>query len=533
MYRKTFLAAALLSAGIGLSAAAAFAPPAAAATFKWANDGDANSLDPYTRSETFQLSFDENIYEPLVRRDAHLKLEPGLATSWKQIKPDVWRFKLRPNVKFQGGEPFTADDVVFSFHRATSADSNIQGYFHAVKDVRKVDDLTVDFRTKALDPIFPQEITNWMIMSKAWCEAHNAAMPANLTKREENFATRNADGTGPFILKLREPDRRTVMVKNPHWWGKQKGNVTEADFYVISNASTRVAALLSGQVDMIYSVPPQDIPRLSHAPGFKIAQAPELRTVFLGMDQSRPQLLKSTVKGKNPFKDRRVRLAFYEAINDQAIHTAVMRGLSHVTGMVYGPGVNGYDPKQDTRYPYDPANAKKLLAAAGYPHGFGVTMDCPNDRYVNDSQICQAVSIMLAKVGVQVTVNAQTKLKFFSEINAPTYHTSFYILGWAPDTYDALNSLYNLGGTRDGVRGIFNSGGYSSPAFDALLRKIQVQTDETKRNALIGQASALLRKDVAYIPLHQQVVVWAMKKNIQAHPQPDNYFPLRYVVVGK
>ena len=249
------------------------------------------------------------------------------------------------------------------------------------------------------------------------------------------------------------------------------------------------------------------------------------------MDQSRDELLKSDVKGKNPFKDLRVRKAFYQAIDIEAIHQRVMRGQSHPTGLMYGPGVNGYDAKADIRWPYDPTGAKKLLADAGYPNGFGVTMDCPNDRYVNDEQICQAVTAMLARIGVKVTLNAQTRLQYFAQIQAPDFHTSFFMLGWTPNTYDAHNSLFNLVGSRNGIRGLFNDGGYSNPALDALIDKIAVETDAAKRDGEIDDASKIVHDDVATIPLHQQVVVWAARKNIELTPLADDTFPLRLVTV--
>jgi peptide/nickel transport system substrate-binding protein len=321
------------------------------------------------------------------------------------------------------------------------------------------------------------------------------------------------------------------MHANPNWWDKPEHNLTNVEFDVISNAATRVAALLSGDVDMIYTVPPQDMQRLSNSDGLKVYQTPELRTIFFGFDQSRNELLHSDVKGKNPFKDRRVRQAFNMAIDANAIHERVMRGQSHVTSMLYGPGVNGYDAAADIRYPYDPVAAKKLLADAGYPDGFGVTLDCPNDRYVNDEAICQAVTAMLARIGVRVTLNAQTRLQYFAQISNPGYLTSFYMLGWTPNTYDALNSLYNLAGTRDGIRGLFNDGGYSNPQFDALLDKIAVELDQTKRNAEIAEASKMLHDDAALAPLHQQTVVWAARNNIELVQEADDSFPLRYVTV--
>ncbi len=530
MLRHRIALAALLAANLLMTGP--LATPLQAATFRWANDGDANSMDPYVRNESFLLTFTQNIYDPLVRRDRDLKVEPALAESWEQPDATTWRFHLRHGVKFQGGEPFTADDVLFSYRRVTGPNSQINSVVATVQEVKKVDDFTVDFITKVPDPILVENLTTWGMMSKGWCEAHNATQAADLTNlKEENYATRNANGTGPFILDVREPDRRTTLKNNPGWWDKAPGNVTDVQFNVISNASTRVAALLSGDVDMIYSVPPQDIDRLQRTEGIKVLVGPELRTIFLSFDTLRPELLKSDVKGKNPFQDVRVRRAFYEAIDAKAIQSRVMRGQSRPTGLMYGPGVNGFTAASDTRMPYDPEAAKKLLAEAGYPQGFGVTMDCPNDRYVNDEAICQAVTAMLARVGVKVTLNVQTRLKYFSEINNPNYHTSFYLLGWTPNTYDAHNAFFNLLGTRNGVRGVVNDGGWSNPEFDALLDKIAVEIDKDKRQAMIEQASAMVRDQVPAIPLHQQTVVWATRSSIELQQLADNTFPLRFVTV--
>ncbi len=526
MFRLARCATLLLAYGVNLASL-----PADAATFRWANDGDANSMDPYTRQESFLLTFTQNFYDPLVRRDRNLKVEPALAIGWEQPNDTTWRFHLRHDVTFQGGEPFTADDVVFSYRRAIAPGSQINSYFQAVKEVKRIDNFTVDFLTAMPDPIFVQEITQWDIMSKSWCEANHAEQAMDLTKKEENFATRHANGTGPFILDIREPDRRTTMHANPGWWDKPEHNLTDVQFNVIGNAATRVAALLSGDVDMIYTVPPQDMARLEHTEGLKVLSTPELRTVFLGFDQNREELLKSDVKGRNPFKDRRVRLAFNMAVDKEAIHQRVMRGQSHVTGNMYGPGVNGYTADSDVLWPVDTGAAKKLLAEAGYPSGFGVTLDCPNDRYVNDESICQAVTAMLARIGVKVTLNAQTRLQYFAQISNPGYTTSFYMLGWTPNTYDALNSLFSLAGTRKGTRGVFNDGGYSNPALDALLDEIAVETDPARRNADIVQASKLLHDDAAFLPLHQQTVVWATRSNIELTQLADNSFPLRLVRV--
>ncbi len=520
----------LLSLPALLLATVCIARPAAAVSFRWANDGDVATMDPDMLQETVQLSFLSNIYEPQVRHDNELKQEPGLAATWEHTGPSVWRFHLRPNVKWQDGSPFSADDVVFSVKRIQSPTSAMRAPMSMVKEARKVDDLTVDFETKDPDPILPQEVTNFFIMSKAWCDAHGASEPVLLGKAD-NYAVHNAMGTGPYQLVSREPDRKTVVEKNPAWWDKLPGNVDHVEFDVIGSASTRVAALLSGEVDMIYTVPPQDMKRIAAAPGLRLIQHPELRTIYLGFDLTRDELASSDIKGKNPFKDQRVRQAFAAAIDEDLIASKVMLGLAHPTWLMWGPGVNGYDPKLDVRPKPDLAKAKQLMAEAGYPNGFKVAFDCPNDRYVMDEQICTAISSMLARIGVKIDLLAQTKAKYFAKILAPKYDTDFFMLGWTPATYDAHNALYSLLGTRSGGRGEVNVSGYSNPALDELIQKIGVETDETKRNGLIDDAATILQHDLPTIPLHQQVIVWAAKSNVEVAQLADNFFPFRYITV--
>ncbi|HLZ64749.1 MAG TPA: ABC transporter substrate-binding protein [Aliidongia sp.] len=529
------ISAALWAAGLATVLGAVVGQgPASAATLRWANDGDVNSMDPYARQETFLLTFMQNIYEPLVRRSKDLKVEPSLATEWAQTAPDVWRFKLRQGVKFSDGTPFTADDVLFSFQRIKQPTSALNSNVATVKALNKIDDYTVEFVTNGPDPILPGELAQWGMMSKAWCEKNNATVPADLGKvTEENYATRNAMGTGPFMLKERVPDVRTVLVANPNWWDKPEGNVTEAVFTRIANPATRVAALLSGEIDFVYTVPPQDVDRIATTPGTKIIKSPELRTIFLGMDQMHDELLESNVKGKNPFKDVRVREAFYRAIDENAIATKVMRGQAQPTAEMIAPGINGFDKSLNERVPYDPEKSRKLLADAGYPNGFETGMDCPNDRYVNDEAICQAVTAMLAKVGIKVNLLAQTRLKFFGKIGSPNYASSFYMLGWTPSTYDAHNMLASLVGTRTPGAGIGdnNDGGISVPTLDQSIKQIQVEIDPAKRQALISQALGVIKDQFLYIPLHQQVVVWAARSNVDVVQMADNFFPLRFVTV--
>lgn len=521
MKLKTTLVAAALVLAFGA---------ASAATLRVANQGDAMSMDPHSLNESLQLSVTGNIYEPLVARDSKLALTPGLATAWRQTSPTVWRFDLRRNVRFHDGTPFTADDVVFSFKRAAGDGSDMKGYTSSIKEVRKVDDHTVDIETASPFPILPDVISLVYILSKKWCEDNNAVLPVDRRKGIENAASFRANGTGPFRLRERQPSQRTVLQRNPAYWGKIEGNVTEVIFTPIGNDATRVAALLSGEIDVMEPVPLQDVARLQASPTLKVMQGPELRTIFLGMDQRRDELQFSSVKGKNPFKDRRVRQAFYQAIDIETIKTRVMRGAATPTALMVAPGIKGFVAEQNKRLPHDPEAAKRLLAEAGYPNGFEVGLNCPNDRYVNDGEICQAVAANLARVGVKVNLMAETKTTYFPKILRRD--TSFYLLGWTPGTYDSHNPLSSLMATpNDKGQGQFNLGWYSNARLDELTQQIQSETDQAKRNAMIAEAFKIHAEDVGHIPLHQQALAWAMKKNVDLVQLPDNFMPYRYVTV--
>ena len=529
------------AAALALAGALTIAPmsQASAKTFKWANAGDVSSMDPYYRNETFLLAFLENIYEPLMRRDQKLGLEPALATKWGQSSPTVWFFDLRQGVKFHDGTPFTADDVVFSLNRANSGGSNMKGYFTSLKEVRKVNDFRIEVETKYPDPLLASKWAAILIMSKAWAEKNNAAVASDATKNEENFATRNAMGTGPFVLRERKAGEKTILVKNPAWWDKPVHNLDEVIFTPVANAATRVAALKAGDIHMMYEVPPQDTDNLKKDPNVAVIEGPETRIVYLGFDQERDELLESNIKGKNPFKDKRVREAFYRSIDVEAIKRTVMRGQSFPSALMVAPGINGYVKELDKRPTLlKPEEAKKLLADAGYPQGFEVGFDCPNDRYVNDEKICQAVVGMLARIGIKVNLLAQTRSKYFTKIlrksDFKPGETSFYMLGWSPAaTYDVHNVFESLIQSPSAAtkKGAFNVSGYSNKAIDELADKMEAETDVAKRNAMILEATKLYTQDYAYIPLHQQAVVWAARKNVSLHQPADNRFPLRYVTV--
>ena len=499
-----------------------------AATLRVANQGDVQSMDPQSLNESLQLSFMGSVYESLVGRDKDMSVVGLLATKWTQTSPTIWRFDLRKGVKFHDGTPFTADDVVFSFKRATEAGSDMRGYTAPIKEVRKVNDLTVEIETISPFPILPDTLTVFAIMSKKWCEENKATTPVDRRKGVENTASFKANGTGPYRLKERQPSVRTVLVRNFNHWDKVEGNVDEVVFTPIGNDATRVAALLSGEVDVMEPVPLQDVERVKSTAGYTVLQGPELRTIFLGMDQKRDELLSSSVKGKNPFKDRKVRQAFYQAIDIETIKSRVMRGAAAPTALMIGPGVRGFMPDMNKRLPYDVEAAKKLLADAGYPNGFEVGMNCPNDRYVNDAAICQAVAANLARIGVKVNLVAETKVSYFPKILRRD--TSFYLLGWTPSTADAHDALYNLMATpTDKGQGQYNLGSYSNPKLDELTTKIQTETDKTKRDEMVREAFKIQQDDIGHIPLHQQALAWAHTKNVSLTQLPTNYLYFKWV----
>ena len=505
---------------------------ASAQTLRVANQGDALSMDPHSLSESLQLSVTGNVYEGLVLRNKDLSLAPGLATSWTQTSPSVWRFELRKGVQFHDGTPFTADDVLFSLARTQVDGSDMKSYTNEFKEVRKINDFTVEIETKAPFPILPDVISLVYMMSKKWCETNQAVKPVDRRKGIENAASFRANGTGPYRLRERQPNVRTSFTRNGNYWGKIEGNVQEVIFTPIGNDATRVAALLSGEIDVMEPVPVQDIDRVNGAPGTKVQVGPELRTIFLGMDQKRDELLYSNVKGKNPFKDKRVRQAFYQAIDIDGIKRTIMRGASTPTALMIAPGINGFLAEQNKRLPYDVEAAKKLMAEAGYPNGFEVAMNCPNDRYVNDSKICQAVSANLSRINVKINLQAETKGTYFPKILRRD--TSFYLLGWTPSTYDAHNALNALMACVDDKgAGQFNLGAYCNLKVDELTKKIQSETDKVKRNAMIKEVFDIHAADVGHLPLHQQALAWGMGKKVELVQLADNYMFFKWVTIKK
>jgi peptide/nickel transport system substrate-binding protein len=500
------------------------ATPAAAKTFRYAFQGDLNALDPYTLNESFTLGALGNVMEGLTKRDKDLKIIPGLAERWEIVDPLKWRFYLRKGVKYHGGEDFTADDVIFSLERMRSPGSQIRTRAPADMKAVKVDDHTVDFVLTSPNPILHAEWDTWYIFSKKWSEANGATQAQTAQATSLNPFALKANGTGPFTIASHEPGVKTVFKANPNWWGKPEHNLDEVVFQTIKSDATRVAALLSGDIDMMDPVPVQDIDRVKSNANVSVLTGPELRTIFLNMDSMRDELLYSNIKGKNPFKDARVRKAVYQAIDMEAIHAKVMRGMSANSALLISPLLYAR-ASEFKRWPYDTAAAKKLLSEAGYPNGFEVTLDCPNDRYVNDEGICQAVAQMLSRIDVKVKLNAMPKAKYFQKAGSTDkYDSSFSLLGWTPGSFDSWNVIANILGCRDanGKGGIFNYGGYCNQRIEELARKILVETDSKKRDEMIAEVFRINHEEAGVIPLHQQALAWGVSKKVDIVQRADN-----------
>ncbi len=517
----SMLALLVLAANASVAATAA----AATVTLRWAGRGDINTTDPHSQNESLTNNVNSLVYEFLVTRDRNMKIVPALAESWTQVDPTTWRFKLRPGVRFHDGTPFTADDVVFSFERAKAPSSQLRAYANQAGVAKRVDDLTVEFATPGPNPAMLEHVITINIMSRAWCEKNRATTPQNFTQQQDMVTAHQANGTGPYLLVTRQPDIKTVLKKNPDWWGikagRYEGNVDEVVYTPIVSDATRVAALISGEVDVVNDPPPQDVPRLARTPGIKVLEGVENRIVFIGMDQQRDELLYSNVKGRNPFKDRRVREALYRAIDIDAIRKTTMRGLANPTGAL-SPSTAMTTPEIEKRLTFDRTAARKLLADAGYAKGFEVTLDCPNNRYVNDEKICQALAAMWAQAGVAVRVNAMPRATYFPKLEKTD--TSLYMLGWGGAATDAIFVLQPVLSTYSGKGdGDFNYGRFSNARLDALTARIKVDMDPAERLDLIHQALLAHNAEINHLPLHRQVIPWASRANVSVQHRPDNW----------
>jgi peptide/nickel transport system substrate-binding protein len=521
---RTWLLATALAASVAL--------PAAAETLRWGSHRDIASLDPYSFGDTYSLAVLNHVYEGLVRYNDKLEIEPALAESWGVADDGVtWRFKLREGVTFHNGNPFTADDVLASLARVSHETSPLKGNLPAYKSSRKIDDHTVEIVTGTTYPLLLNDLTNIFILDQEWLVEHHSELPTDSGKGVEGYATTHANGTGPFKLESRQPEAKTILVANPGWWDKPQHNLTRIEFIPITSSATRVAALLSGEVDYVNQVPLQDLPRLEATPEVRVLQATELRTVFFAFNMG-DRLVESDVKDKNPFRDRRVRQAMYQALNIDLIRKRSMRGLSRNTGSLVAPAIPGFAPELDDRLPYDPEKAKQLLAEAGYPDGFGFQLNCTNDSYVNEEEFCQAAAAMWARVGLKASLSLaprsiQTPKRVKGEFDLTT-------LGWANEPMiDAYSILVQVLHKKTGTAGVFNWGGWGSPEIDALTDRAATELDREKRLPLMTQALKIAHDEVMFLPLHQQPMAWATRADVTRTVQLADNKPRHWYTMMK
>ncbi len=509
-----------------------------AATLRVGSGFDPQTMDPHALALLYQSRIVTQVYDSLVNRDEQFRIEPSLALSWQALCPTAWRFKLRSGVRFHDGSPFTADDAVFSIERALGPTSQRAFQLKGVTGAKKVDELTLDVMLATPDAVLPEKLVGLAIMSKAWCVKHGVEKAQDFNGKQETFAVRNANGTAAFRLDRYDPDVRTILRANPGWWGRalpgadrRNGNVDEVSFVSIRQDATRLAALASGELDFVLDPPFQDVERLKTDRQLTLLQVADLGQQYFTFDQWHDELpgadLGADGKGGNPFKDRRVRRAVYHAINIDLIAQKVLRGQATPTGAFLSPRVDGSLAELDKRLSYDPARARALLAEAGYPNGFSVTLDCVNIAYREN--VCQAATAMLTQVGIRTTLRSSATNQFFPRLSQGT--SSFIEFGWTPttDAWATLNALFHTW-DRAGA-GTFNAGRYSNPALDTLIDNIRVEPDLTRRRAMVGVALRLIGDDLPYIPLYRRTLTWAMAKKVTAVQWPNDQLELRWVRV--
>jgi len=481
--------------------------------------GSVTSVDPHFYNASPNNSLSMHIFDRLVERDARARPYPGLAESWRVVSDTVWEFKLRPGVKWHDGRDFTADDVAFTVQRAPNVPGSpggFGGFLRAIQRVEVVDPLTVRFHTAQAHPLLPTELASVAIISRHAGEGAST---------EDYNSGKAAIGTGPYRFVAYQAGDRTELARNdayfrgPEPWAR-------VNYRFIANDGARTAALLAGDVDLIDQVPSTDLAKLKREPKVTLSQIQGLRLIYLAMDHSRrgnlPFVTDNEGKpiAKNPFDDLRVRRALSIAINRQALSERIMEGTASPTGQWLPEGTFGYNPEV-TPPRFDPDAAKKLLAEAGYPNGFRLTLHSPNDRYPNDAKTAQAVAQMWSRIGVRTEVEALPWASFSARSNRQEF--AIRLTGWGSVTGEASYALVNILGTFDREKrtGASNAGRYSNPDLDALTARAAATIDDGTREKLLQQAVKMAMDDVAIIPLFQLVNIWAVKRGLTYEARMD------------
>ena len=482
-----------------------------------------SSIDPHFHNLTPNNGMLSHVFERLVETAADNKLIPGLALSWKTVDDKTWEFKLRPNVKWHDGTAFTADDVIFTFERAPNVPNSPSSFASAVKGktVKKIDDLTIQIATAAPYPLMASELSNLLIISKK---------NGTDAKTEDYNSGKATIGTGPYKFAANIPGDRVEFVRNDAYWGT-KPNWTKVTFKAIKAGPARVAALLAGDVDIIEDVPTADIEKLKKDGKVTLAQGVSRRVIYFHLDQFRDDSpfikAKDGTAIKNPLLDKRVRNAISKAINRDGIVSRVMEGVAIPAAQLLDESFFGTSKKLKP-VAYDPEGAKKLLADAGFPNGFKMTLHGPNGRYTNDVKIVEAVAQMLTRVGIETAVETIPPAVFFSRASAgaaglPEF--SFILVGWGSDTGETSSPLKTLLGTfdKDKGQGAANRGRYSNPELDKVVAEALATVDDGKRQDLLAKASEIAMEDFGLIPSHYQINTWAAKKGLKYTARADEY----------
>ncbi len=491
-----------------------------------------SSLDPFYHNLGPNLQISQHIFDALVEQDDNQKLVPGLAVSWKPISDTEWEFKLRKGVKFSDGSDFTAEDVVFSIDRVAkvpNSPSPFTIYTKAIKEIKVIDPYTIHMVTAFPHPLLPNDLGSINIMSK---KAASGSAPEGKTTEQLNKGD-GLVGTGPYKFVEWVRGDHLTLAANPNWWGG-KARWAKVTFRPFTDNGARVAALLSGDVDLIEGPPTADLPKLRENPKVTVSQGLSNRVIYIALDSfAEPSVGIPDANGKNPLKDKRVREALSMAINRDAIVKRIMQNLGVAAGDLLPQPMFG--SRADAKVQkYDPDGAKKLLAAAGYPNGFTITLGTPNDRYINDAEVAQAVAAMWTRIGIKTNVDAVKSTVFFK--NRDEYKYSAYLAGWGAGTGEMSSPLRSLVATpnKEKGMGVTNRARYSNPAMDAKLEEALRTVDDKKREALLQDASRLVINDYGILPLHYEVTPWATRKGLAYKPRVDqNTLAQNVVVTGK
>ncbi len=512
----------MLLATLALGCFAPGGEAASAETLAIGLASDVTSIDPHWNNSGPNVSLATHIFEPLTLTDRNGRLIPGLAVGWRAVDPLTWEFKLRPGVKFHDGSPLTADDVVFSIERPKTlqgSPASFASFVRPITAVKAVDRETVRITTSSPHVLVPYDLNSIFIVSK------KAAQSAT---NGDFDAGRAAIGTGPYKLVSFRRGDRIELARNDAWWGNGANVRPGWDrvvFRMLASDAARIAALLSGDVDAIENVPTADVARIAGDARFGVVRQTSWRTIFWHMDQYRDVTPFATDKtgkplAKNPFKDPRVRLAVSKAINRDAIVSRVMEGQAVPASNLVSPGIFGYDADIKVEA-YDPAGAKKLLAEAGYPDGFMLTVHAPNNRYVNDARIAETVAALLSRVGIVTKVQTQPWISYLPHARAAEY--TMALVGWGSSLGDS--TVKNHLGTVDEQKGYgaWNFGRYSNPEVDRMLDHDFTLFDDRARETAAKAVAALALKDNPVIPMHHEVAIWALKRGLAYPGRVDQF----------